>query len=251
MASYSIYIPGGAGPDATQLDRVGLGDLLRENDSNPQGFDVLDHGPDGGRGVIFTWRKNIFALDPLLGYQPQSQKWIPAVPDAHRKLPEKRFWFGYEPARPPVPEDLRRDTTFAGYELKLADGQKWVMPNVLMLPHVFIQNHEGLEVPEVKEKFRTVYEQGMEVFYILEAHLRDKESCPLPATRIREYCGRMLGMNYRLNSAIAYQLRLWDDQNWWGASEATVDFLVLNQIEEEVKKKELADTLATLPPGGG
>jgi hypothetical protein len=248
MACYSIYIPRGSGPPAAILERVGLADLLVPGDSLPLVHDIVDRGPDGGSGVILTWGG---PGAPRLGHHPEYQVWDPAPPAG--SLPGGRYWYGFEPANPPRPCDLLRteQCRLPGFDLSLADGNLWTMPNAIRLPHRFVLDPAGEEIREVKADFLEVYTRAMEIFELIGAHLRATDPDPLPGPRIRDYLAWMLGRNYRVNRDLCYRLKLWDDQNWFGAAEATVDFLALARIEDDVKKKGGQRIPAGSTPGDG
>lgn len=244
MAHYSIYIPKAQAPNPALLEEVGLPGLVRDGDLSPSIFPVLNSGPDGGGGMIFAWvdpgnEEN----NPKQGHFPDDQKWEAAPPDPVKNLPAGRYWFGFEPKRPPTPQDLERREQLPGYVAILADGNGWRLPSAQLLPHRFTLGADGREEKVVKEQYREVHER-MEWYYDLaESHVRyDK---PRNATECREYLAFMLSQNYRLNLPLCYWLLLFDESNWWGGSNMTVDFGTLMQIEEDLKKKDSAGTPPT------
>ena len=246
MSSYLLYFPGQTGADPRHFERAGLGELLRTDDLQPSFADVVDRGPDGGAGVIAGWIDVRHpAANPRMGHFPEAQTWEPCKPDASRKLPAGRFWLGREAARPPGPEQLARDVQLAGFEHLLADGNLWLAPNILLLPHRYALGEDDQEIRVVKASHASIFERGLWCYRAIEAEVR--ENAPRPGKLLREYCAEMLALNYRVNREISYWLGLWDDddETWWQFALKTVDWLALQAIENDVKKKAGQPT----PPG--
>lgn len=243
MAHYSIYIPGTPAPNAQSLAAVGLDGLVREGDQGPSWYGVLQEGPDGGCGQIVTWVDPRRGKDnPAIGYQPGRQKWESAPPDAVKGLPASRYWFGFEPERPPTPQDLARLTMLPGFHPTLADGQEWVMPNIRRLPHRIGLGRDGQETQIVKDQFQALAERMRWAFDQAEIYLRYERANP---AEFREYIAFVLGFNYRVNLSICYWLQLFDESNWWSVSNASIDFQALIQIEEDLKKNDAASSPST------
>lgn len=241
MAHYSIYIPGATAPQPQLLDQVGLPGLVRDDDWGPQIIPILHNGPDGGGGLLFTWL-DVAGVEnnPVAGHSAERQRWAPAPRDPVRNLPEKRYWFGYEPLRPPTPTDLLRLHPLPGFHAILADGNEWQLPNSQRLPHRYALGEDGREKAVVKSAYEEVSRKMQWCYDAIEAYVRfGGDRNPV---EYRDYLAWMLSQNYRLNLQICYWLQLFDEENWWTASTATVDWLTLQQIEEDVKKKESASS---------
>lgn len=78
--------------------------------------DIIQNGPDGGRGVVLADDKIV----PCVGHFPEQQTW--------RKIPGSDVWVGMVTTAPPSPADLVRDQVLPGHLVKLADGQEWLVP---------------------------------------------------------------------------------------------------------------------------
>lgn len=239
MAHYSIYIPGATAPNPALLDQVGLPGLVRDNDVGPQLVPILNNGPDGGGGLLFTWL-DVAGIqnNPVQGYSADVQRWEPAPRDPVLGLPEKRYWFGFEPQRPPTPEDLLRRNPLPGFHAPLADGNDWLVPNSQRLPHRFAFGADGHETTVVKPEYAELYRKMQWCYDAVEAYVR--YGGRRDPVQFRDYLAGMLSQNYRLNLPLCYWLQLFDETNWWTGSLMTVDWMTLQQIEEDLKKKEAA-----------
>lgn len=233
---FQIYIPRITGANPRHLDKVGLGDLLRDGDVGPQMSDVLDHGPDGGPGLLFTWPGSLPA------YQPEGQTWFAAKPDPERSLAAGRFHWGYPTDAPPTAAGLLRTTLLKGRLIDLAD-QAWVMPNILLLPHHFILDDQGEEAREVTPDHRWIYDRGLCAFAHLRSQILGEGSAP--PQDMRRYVLEMLGLNYRIFRDLAYHLHLLTDVNWFTLACASIDVEALIQIEQDLAKKKAAPTPPT------
>ena len=246
---YQIFIPKISGANPRHLDKVGLGHLLQDGDVGPQMCDVLDHGPDGGPGLLFSWP----GTHPA--YVPGELTWYPAKPDPVSPPPEDRmlqtfpgrFWWGI-PNSGITPNDITRSTHLPGKWIDI-NGQTWHMPNILLLPHDFILDDQGREAREVSPHYRSIYERGTWAYELIRAQIAD--GIPAPAAELRRYVLEMLSLNYRLFRDLAYHLRLMTEQNWFLLACASIDIETLIQIEQDVAKKKRAPTPPTSPPGDG
>lgn len=245
---FAIFIPRVVGANPKHLDAVGLGDLLRTGDHGPQLAEIPDRGPDQGPGMLFTWRGELPA------YVPGALQWKPAKADPDKGLAAGRFWWGIDPQNPPSPDDLQREKLFSGEALKLGN-REWLMPNCMKLPHDFILGDDGREKRDVQLEYRAIYDRCMWAFNAAKAYVTERVM--VPELECRRYCLELLALNYRIFRDLAAELRLFNDENWFPAMIATVDFNTLIQIETEVKKKRLlaiVDTPAiphSSPPGVG
>lgn len=239
MAHYSIYIPQATAPRSDLLDEVGLEGLVRPDDLGPSFFQVLQQGPDGGSGFILTWvDPSRPDANPKLGYFPDLQRWEKAPPDPERQLPEGRYWFGIETARPPKPEDLARNVTLPGFLVTLADGNDWRLPKAGLLPHRIGIGPDGRETQVVKDQFRRIADRMQWSFEDAAAAIRG-EKLRKPR-EYRQYVAEMICENYRVNLPLCYWLLLFDESNWWSVANSTVDWQRLIEIEEDLKKNEPA-----------
>lgn len=197
MAHFRILIPNSTAPPADELRRVGLGDLLRDNDRPPTGA-PLNGGPGGVRGLCISWEPDHITQPgvqaPRYEYDANRDTAIEAPADPLNKLPQGRFWLLLEKSRPVLPADVKRQpvdsfdgllpsssepehvrnakgvrlmtmTRFAGIAVKLGDGHEWTLPNLAELPTCYQFNAARNEWDTtVEPAFRTTYDRILDVF---------------------------------------------------------------------------------------
>jgi len=116
MAGLLYYLPG---RDQVQLDQLAEHGLAYtcERDCTHR---ATDRGPDGGPGMVFADTSHVpFAQ---LGYWRDKQEWLkfPGHPSG--------AWVGFGREHRPAPKDLAREEQLPGHEVRLADGQEWLVP---------------------------------------------------------------------------------------------------------------------------
>jgi hypothetical protein len=248
MAGYLIYVPEVKIIDAGVLRRVGLDDLA--HDRMPSSCELRTEGPDGGRGAIAFWHHEHDArANPVPVYDPPSQHWRAAKPDAERMLPDKRFWLGMEAKRPPYPTDLARSRMVRGREVILGDGNPWLVPIYRALPSRVLISDEGFLENPIDPRFAS-YEQDAEQIY---RWLVPKEGEPgFPRIAGWEIAVQFLAMNYRVNQAVVDWLGLFDDSSLKDTLGAVIEFdAILDMIREQLaataeKKTAEPEPLETL-----
>ena len=130
-----IYLPGKSGvDDKAHLAAAGLGHLTR---NRPQAYctDVLQGGPDGGRGLLISFGGTV-------GVQLETQRWRPAI--AAGELAAGRYWVGL-PKGPVHPDELKRPKFTPAEAVQGADGYLWGVPIATALPHDNRLGEAGLE----------------------------------------------------------------------------------------------------------
>lgn len=197
MAHFRILIPNSNAKPSDELRRVGLGDLLRDNDRQPTGA-PLSGGPNGIRGLCVSWEPDHVTQpgveSPRFEFDATLDTAIEAPADPNNKQPQGRFWLLCEKARPVTPQDiarkpvdqfdgllpaasdpdsvrlskserLKRMTRFAGNAVTLGDGQAWTFPNVAELPTKFkFDSAKNAWDTAVEPAFRTTYDRILDVF---------------------------------------------------------------------------------------
>lgn len=236
---YQIFIPKEGGADPRKLAKVGLGHLLGNNERGPEMADVLDHGPDGGPGLIFTWPGSLPA------YRPGELQWFPAKPDKAANLAAGRFWWGYNPAQPPTADELLRGVTLKGKPYSWR-GNIWLVPNVLLLPHRFELDDEGEEVRVVDDTHKHIGERAVWAFNAIKTSIETET--PKPEKELRRYALEMLSLNYRLFRDLAHRMGILHDDSWYGFCLASLDLDTLLQVTQEVAKKKRLARPAPTPP---
>lgn len=197
MAHYRILIPNSTGQPADELRRVGLAELLRDNDRAPTGAQ-LNGGPVGIRGLCVSWEPDHVTQPgvqaPRCEYDATRDTAIEAPAEPHHQLAQGRFWLLLENARPVTPQDiarkpvdsfdgllptssdaphvreskaerLKRLTRFAGNPVTLGDGHEWTLPNMAELPTRFQFSAAKNEWDTaVEPAFRTTFDRINDVF---------------------------------------------------------------------------------------
>ena len=127
MAHFRILIPNSTAKPADELRRVGLGELLRDDDWTPSAA-PLNHGPRGIKGLCISWDGNTcrpgvesprYEFDANIDeaiespFQPVSGMALATgleSPPAASAVPlaQGRFWLLIEKSRPVTPADLTR-----------------------------------------------------------------------------------------------------------------------------------------------
>jgi len=256
MAGYSIYFPGVQGSSPQHFDRVGLVGLAE----NAQFCDVLQHGPDGGRGVVATWPTGKTATDSHPGMH-EAIRWVAAKPDEERKLAAGRFWMGFDEARPLTPVDVARKAQAEGCWRVLRDGQAWKIPSCPRLPsratlHPGTGKFCFATEPRYAEFARRANTYAVEMFKqfgeldLLRSVKPDIEADATVGLEIEEawqHCCDALSINYRLTPELIDAMELLDQTTMVAVVLSTFDY---DQIIEcaELKKKPTATI--SLPVSG-
>jgi hypothetical protein len=233
--SLQIFIPNKSGNSPDYLREVGLGDLLRldAGDSGPQSIDVVANGPGNQRGSVFYW----LGSESHPGYHPQSQTWVAAKLDKQRQLPAGRFWLCLDGA---TPDTLVRDEScrLAGYFVELADGNRWVVPNGMLLPMRPALDDTGSIVKLPARKFEAIHNRTLWALSAIEALHRQGTEIPYAESVV--YAAEMLSLNYRVNLEICDALGLFDDQNIGRILFCSTDRDRLLAIADDLKKNAAA-----------
>jgi hypothetical protein len=233
MAGYLIYIPKITGSSPNHLVDVGLGSLLDKQNLpgvpgvGLEGADVLGHGPDKGRGVVFRWFDAKHPeRAPELGMFPERQEWTPAKPTDG--LEAGRFWIGIEKDRPPTPEDLQRPEMYGGLPVKLA-GHDWIVPVARALPHEYGLDESGRPCRKVAREYQAFYDRAVKNFERYQEFLSGADAIIEGGFH---FAVEALGMNYRVDQNIADVLRLFrsDEDLLWtvGATFELSQFMAID-----------------------
>lgn len=227
---FQIYVPLGV-PNPQLLQQLGLAGLCADGDQGSI-TPVLAEGPDDGGGLLIEFGK------PTGKWK--ASVWDPCWPDPKLNLPAGRFWWGF-PKSGLKPEMLAYQRQFEGTARRLGDGNVWMLPNMLSLPHRFTGDPQtGLEVREVHPDWTHLYERLVWAFDWCQLAI-EKGLHVLPETECREYLCEVLGVNYRINRELVLRLRLLDG-DWWNRLASTTDVQKLMAIEKELREKKVAET---------
>lgn len=206
---FQIFIPTDSDtsiPANEQLRRVGLESLWMDATS------IRQEGPDGQMGIRFGWQLPLPDVHTL--------KWIPAIP--RDGLPAGRYLYGYDPAQPPTPNDLKRPVQFDGILAELGDGHTWHIPVPTRLPNALMVNYDGsLRLEPVKRlngywmdsKYIALTEDYAAILADVDpADIEDqKRRFRLEAQR--DYAFTALNVNYRMAFEMLAEQPLIDEVN--------------------------------------
>lgn len=236
---YHIYVPNGQ-RSPSLLEKLGIGDLMRDGDAGLMYNEILEHGPDEGAGLLIA----IGEKPP--DYKPGERDWQVCCPDKVRGLPAGRFWWGF-PKSGLTPEGLARTGQRGGMLWPFADGQKWLLPNFMALPYRFVLDQvTGGEAREVKPEWKALYDRMTWAYGVCKLIIEEeRKATDEEAQDLRLYIAEMLGLNYRINVELIRRLKMLDGDGWFKVACHTGDFETLYRIVDELQKKSDAST----PPG--
>jgi hypothetical protein len=228
VASYLIYIPRAEIADAATLREAGLGEIVRDGQpvSRP-----IEKGPDGGPGAICYWPSPEWAQE----YDPDRQRWEAAKPDAERKLPAGRCWFGVDRQYPPRPSEIARTrrVQIKAVPVRLSDGNEWLVPRARNLPsRVKIDEADGF----LRENEAAMPEHVAAAQRIVGWLTADSGDPEIPILDGWQIAVRFLGINYRLERNLVAFLGLLEEEAIRDVCCAIADF---ESIRQEIARQYL------------
>jgi hypothetical protein len=246
MAHYTIFIPNVKGADPQHLTRVGLGELLRDGESNPTSLECY-RGPDNQQGMIFAWT-HLGVKSVPHGNFPNI-KWIPSH--------DSQYWIGVDPEDPPQPMELARKTMIVGSQVTLGDGFTWNLPTLSRFPSNFALNAQGELTQTVKEEYKRLFDSSLSVvteilrqFDLVEL-IRDKKP-DLDQYQIQvsvddglKLIAASLSINYRINFEVGIMLGLFDQMS---AARALIELVELRELKIVLEQKKNLEPV-TIPAG--
>jgi hypothetical protein len=236
MAHYSIFIPNIKGAAPEHLEKVGLGDLLREGEPAPTAVECY-RGPDNLPGMVFGWPIGAGRSIPL-GHFPNI-KWTPNH--------DSKFWLGVDPDDPPQPIEMARKTMIVGSQVTLGDGFTWLLPTISRLPSNYALNKDGELTQVVKDQYKKLYESSVSIvseilnqFGMIEL-VREKRpdladyTIPVNVEDGLKLIADSLAINYRVTFELAIILGIFDQSS---AARALVELTELRELRivQEQKK---------------
>ena len=252
------YFPGRNRPPALAdlsacgLDRTwyGLGKLDDPPAPGP-GYCHNDHGPDNGSGLVCE-------LAPCEGGQANNVqrpigelKWTPVwIPSE----PGPVYWLGLDPLAPPTPEDLARAELVEGYALKLADGNRWIVPVAAplalpqfhnALPKVLGMSASGELLRTIRPSFADVQARADQIF---EWIYNDAPAPPLVDQFL--WASDVLALNYRVDRYLISALGLLEESMPERVLALHVDSAAIYRERiAQAEQKKTAEAPATPPAG--
>jgi hypothetical protein len=149
---------------AALLAERGLGEVLRDVTHWPEHATIsdLNRGPDGGQGVLVVPTPGGGTAPDVAIFQEAHQHWTAARGGD--------LWIGYQLTKPPTPESLQRNQTFAGYWTTDASDRKWIVPvarspksDGVTLPKVYRFDEAGKPVGRVDAAFESLWSVACEL----------------------------------------------------------------------------------------
>ena len=120
MAGFVYYIPEKTRSIGIEdVIQAGLGHAFGPRDGTSVTAVEVARGPDDGPAGIVIGDPG--CVEPsLIGYYPDRQEWL--------KVPGTEAFVGWRPEQPPGPGDLARPNTLDGHDVRLGDGNRWLIP---------------------------------------------------------------------------------------------------------------------------
>ncbi len=247
MASYLIFIKGANTATAkNRLIECGLEDLGIDNLM----ITHVEQGPNADRnsGALCGWLKGS-SDDPVM-IVSDSQTWLSLPANGNR--PEGEVWIGFEKTRPIRPKDLARKQMMPGTNIRLRDGQEWLIPAAQQLPRTLGLGSEGEIQREVETRYRSYFDRAFKAmqevfrpFGMWNDENGFKEDIE-PTDEIKtitiedgtKLACEALSINYRLNYEVALMLGLLDENCLVGIVACTFDMPDIFQVDQQKKKEE-------------
>lgn len=216
MPGFVYFLPNAARDQVTiqRLRDVGLGYAFEDRVSSA----LVVRGPDGQRGMLVGDPQRVD--ENQLGYFPDRQHWreMPPAPGGAGPI-----WLGWPQNVKLRPEDLCREEQIKGYWVRLADGQKWLVPiarkslpdeenalrYAIALPHVAGINASGEWANDrVVPAYEPLWQVASAFWESLLGAVVDGENATLNFSDTLDSAVKALAANYRIGPAEATALEL-------------------------------------------
>lgn len=242
MPAPMFFFPGLVENKPATFNAVGLSGLLRDGEPGANWFDCANAypgSPDKPNGAFACIMPTMESAPIPLGYSPDKQEWTPCPGDKAKGVEPGRYWMGREKARPVTPKDLQRAKTLPGSEpLTLSDGQEWLLPIGLRLPHVFCLDADGEMGRKPQAKFAAIYER-------CQAASEFRWSNDLPWMQACEFVAEMLAHNYRVTKEICFWLGLFGTDSAIAAYDHCSGDTLRREAQKKIEAEEAAKTPVT------
>jgi hypothetical protein len=198
--------------------------------------------------MIATWMSGNAETDPVPTCAGRKQ-WVPAE-ELDEDLPAKRFWVGIDRDRPTVPSDLAWKRQHDGNWMILADGNPWLIPAAIRLPHKYKLGPGGKAERVIADQYAEFYrlaEQHMTTIFreldlldVLSGENPDKELSAEPVAIAIEdgvrFCWTAMQLIYRVNPDILSALEVLDDQSLQRVIAGAIDLPTIIETRDSKKK---------------
>lgn len=211
---------------------------------------LVMRGPDGQQGHVVGDPRLV--QENAIGYFESRQRWL--------KIPEglpgssAKAWVGYSTDCPLRPEDLKRETQLHGHWVRLADGQKWLVPIArksmptdeqplrycVALPHVAGIDDQGQwTTGNVLARYAPLWQVAMTFWTaMLSANFTEEDQATLQFGDSLDAATLALCANYRIGKVEATLLGLFTLEHAVTVLQALVDWPT---ARDWFKKKQAAD----------
>lgn len=249
MAAYLLFVET-TGPESGHnlCDRLGISQI--ERGECHLTWVPSETGPGGKPGMLGFWLDHQRAGQPQ--FTPDRQQWT-AVPVGEGQL----VWYvGTRCDEPLTPRDiLRLKPHPRSLAVRLEDGQEWAVPVARWLPHVWGQDALGKMTRTPAHAYSEFCAEAEKVFQQLLGFASERStpggvetgeqgSGDLQIECQWSFVCQALSLNYRLAPEIISALGLVGDASGPQVVCATVELSLINDVVNEKKNSESADTPA-------
>ena len=215
----------------------------------------LASGPGGSPGVLVSILPVASREPPRrMKFDPKDQtiRWSKRFNPAG----DGECFLGLDTLALPTPADLERYQVLRGYDVELADGQRWHVPTVryhgggTCLPRSMGWDERGQFRTAIKPGYEKAWDDSGRIF----SFLFEKESETIYEPEACELCTSALALNYRLDRPEISALGLLSSNNVRDVFDAIVDWPKIKLFIEEQKKSADRSRAASSPnstPGSG
>lgn len=197
-------------------------------------FDCRQHakGPEGTEGFMVAVQ-DLEGKVLVANYDAEKQDWY-AVKQDDKPL----YWIGWEKKAKPGPKDLARKKQLRGHEVKLNDGNEWLIPVVgpafSNLPQEFVVNDKGECELAVEKRYMDVFKMSEKFFEYVNGDGKAYR------TDICQYLAKVIGLNYMVGLHECSQpvLNLINSSTYMEPVEVSIATREWNAYMEAKKKTE-------------
>lgn len=206
--AFLYFAPGGEHPITKERAAdLGVGYAF---DANPASVRIEGRTPTGGPGWLFCRPEAMGELQ--IAYRGDAQRW--------KQIQGRDVWLGWYADSPPREASLARLEQRDGYQVTLANGEKWRIPILRFflgeagfqsaLPHYAELDENGEWIAgEVLEDFRELDAIASRLYEgMVESLLDGNRSLPLSGTELLTMAHQLLTTNYYVSDAEISALHL-------------------------------------------
>lgn len=230
MTQLIYFVEGAQTMTRDRAGELGLAHAVSEGLS----FMSTSNGPEGRRGVLFA--PEAPRLAPNMSWTPLGE----------------RAWVGFDLENPPKPEQLIRSEQFPGHQVKLSDGQEWLIPvarcldGTTLLPKKMEYRDGAWIEGDLQPRYQSFFQSAVALFDRLMGIEAEGEHVQAEVTTEIDLAAHALGLNYRLGPAEISALGLLDTRTAQAVALAVIDWPTFIAL-----KKKMESEPASSAPGSG